>query len=251
MPEIAVETSGVGAVLRESVLECAALSIPRPGRELNEDRYVFASPGHPDAERAGVGYVFGLADGVSTGGRGGFAAQAVAEAILALLCEDRARSLRPDLLELKLYEANERVRAGIGGQSTATAIWIWEEQGGRLLAGWAHVGDSRLYHRSGGRWNVVTSDHSLGRGLARSIGGAEGLIVEHGRLELKADDWLVIASDGVWKHACPVAGRVIDGCKATAEAVRLLIGQARVNGSQDDATAVVIRVVLDGAHFER
>ncbi len=239
----AIESSGHSTFLRAFVLDCAALSIPSPSRPGNEDRYVFAPPGLPAAESAAVGYLFLVADGVSSGGKGAIAAQATVDVVRTVLLEKRASVLRPSLLELKLFEANDTVASGGRGRCTATGLWIWEETGTELHAGWAHVGDSRLYHRSGEAWKAITADHARGPYLTRAIGDGHGLVVDHGRVRLERGDWLVVASDGVWKGACPVKLRLGDGLETAADLARLLVSTARSNGSQDDATAIVVHIV--------
>ena len=50
----------------------------------------------------------------------------------------------------------------------------------------------------------------------------------------------MLVSDGVWKTAPPKSILPREPFPATAEAVRRLVGQARLNGSHDDTSAIVI-----------
>ncbi len=245
MTELPIETSGTTSFFGRFRLDCSAVSIPSPARQANEDRYVFAAPGLPAAERAKVGYLFVVADGSSAGGRGALAAQATVDVARTILQEERAGLLRPDLLEMKLFEANDTVSAKIGGHSTATGLWLWEsgEDDSRLEAGWANVGDSRLYHKKDGTWSAITVDHARGRFLMRAIGDGNGLVVDKGRLRPQVDEWFLLVTDGVWKRACPVVLRLEDRDFSVQGLARHLVLTARSNGSADDATAVVVRVL--------
>jgi serine/threonine protein phosphatase PrpC len=169
----------------------------------------------------------------------------------ALLTDPRGRVLRPDLLEFRLQEANDRVAEQVGGQTTATGLWLWEETEPKpcLVAGWAHVGDSRLYRRSRtAGWSAITRDHSRGSGLGRAIGDGPGLVVDAGRLQLEPLDWLILATDGVWKRACPAKLRLEDHYRTPEELTGLLARTARENGSRDDATVIVLRIAERSDH---
>jgi serine/threonine protein phosphatase PrpC len=217
--------------------------VDAPGRA-NEDRYVFCAPGLPAAERAGVGYVLAVADGMSQGGKGAFAAQKTVDVIRDIVLEERAIKLRPDLLAIKFSTANDAVVEGPGGGCAVTGVWIWEEPGNEpsLRVGWAHTGDTRLYFQHSGKWQIVTRDHARGSALTDFVGMGNGFIPQHGNLELEPGDWLVLTSDGVWGYACPLASRAVEGCEDATDAVTRLVGLARRNASPDDSTAIVVRV---------
>jgi serine/threonine protein phosphatase PrpC len=243
MTDLPLEQSGRSSFLEGLELDAAALSIAGPGARQNEDRYVFAAPGVPAAERSTAGYLFAVIDGMTQGGRGALAAQATAEVLCTTLEESRALKLRPDLLELKFHEANERIARETGGGCAATAIWIWQRQGERSLrAGWVHVGDTRLYVRRQDAWSLLTSDHSRGRFLLRHLGAESNLVVEQGILELDSGDWIALMSDGVWKCASPelAVGLHTDGDAAAL--TRELVSRARLNGSHDDLTTLIVKV---------
>jgi serine/threonine protein phosphatase PrpC len=241
--ESPLQISGSRNQFRRFRLDCAALSAPRPGRTANEDRVVFAAPGSEEAERAGAGYLFAVIDGATAGGRGEPAAQETATSLLEILDDERRFELRPDLLDLRLLDANDRVHRFIHGRCAATAVWIWEEpEQGRLVAAWAHAGDTRLYHHDGAEWRRVTLDHAKGPLLLRAIGDGEGLQVDTGFLELRAGHRLVLLSDGVWKGANPRDTLARSPFPGAPEAARQLTGQARLNGTGDDTSTIVISV---------
>ncbi|MCP3978519.1 MAG: hypothetical protein GY716_04175 [bacterium] len=224
-------------------LDCAALSAAGAGRANNEDDCVFAAPGEADVEAARAGYLFAVIDGVSQGGNGGRAARETATSMLEILDDPRREELRPDLLLHQLQAANDRCDGFIRGRCVATALWLWEDHpAGSLVAAWAHVGDTRLYHHGSRGWKLLTKDHSRGGLLDRAVGQGPGLIVDTGTRTLRAGETLVLASDGVYKFAPPQSVLPREPFPSTAESVRRLVGNARLNGSRDDTSAIAIAV---------
>lgn len=241
-----LEISGESRTLQRHRLDCASLSAAGTGRAVNEDHCVFAAPGTSAAERAGAGYLFAVIDGNAHGGQGRRTARETAASIMEVLDDERRTVLRPDLLALRLHDANDRATKFIGGRCAVTAAWIWEE-GSELHAAWAHVGDTRLYRHDGRGWRQVTRDHARGRLLDRAIGGGPDLGLETGRLTLRPEDRLVLMSDGAWRCAPPASVMPHAPFPTTANAVRQLIGQARLNGPGNDTSAIVIAVRDAGA----
>ena len=64
--------------------------------------------------------------------------------------------------------------------------------------------------------------------------------VDTGRRRLRPGERVAMLSDGVWKTAPP--GAVLRGepFPPTADCVRRLVGTARLEGSRDDTSAIVI-----------
>ena len=104
------------------------------------------------------------------------------------------------------------------------------------------MGDTRLYRHDGRGWKQLTRDHARGRLLNKAIGGGPDLGLETGRLTLRPEDRLVLLSDGTWRCATPSSVLPSAPFPTTAEAVRRLIGQARLNGPGNDTSAIVITV---------
>ena len=234
-----VAISGESTQFRRFRLDCALLTAPGRGRAANEDQCVFAAPGSPEAERAGVGHLFAVVGGNAFGTNGLRASRETATSLREVLDDERASQLRPDLLLHYLHAANDRLTELIRGRCVVTAVWIWEEPEG-LRAAWAHVGDTRLYHQGRRGWRQLTRDHARGRLLDRAIGGGPGLEIDTGQITLRPEERLVILSDGVWRGATPnsvFAGGPFPG---TADAARKLVGHARLNGGADDTSAIVI-----------
>lgn len=236
-----VVESGAGRQWRGFELDCAMLTAAGAGRARNEDHCVFAAPGDEHAEEAGAGYLFAVIDGVSEGNRGGAAARETATSLLETLDDPRRLKLRPDLLMHRMLDANDRCARFIGGRCAATAVWIWEEAA-VLAASWAHVGDARLCRHDRRGWRQLSRDHARGPLLDRAVGQGAGLIVDTGRCTLGEGERLALMTDGVWKTA--QLGAVLPGAPFpdAAEAVRQLVGQARLNGSRDDTSAIFVAV---------
>jgi serine/threonine protein phosphatase PrpC len=236
-----LQISDQSGVLSKHRLTCASLTAAGKGRAVNEDHCLFAAPGNSAAEAAGAGYLFAVMDGNAHGGQGRRTARETAASILEILDDDRRMVLRPDLLSLRLQDANDRATNFIRGRCAVTAIWIWEE-GSELQAAWAHVGDTRLYRHDGRAWKQLTRDHARGRLLDKAIGGGPDLGLETGRMTLRPEDRLVLLSDGTWRCSPPASVLPSAPFPTTAEAVRRLIGQARLNGPGNDTSAIVITV---------
>jgi len=238
-----LQISGESKHFRQHRLDCAALSAAGRGMAVNEDHCVFAAPGTTEAENAAAGYLFAVIDGNAHGGRGKAAAQETATSILEILDDERRTLLRPDLLALRLHDANDRVTEFIHGRCAVTAVWMWEgPDSPGVQAAWAHVGDTRLYRQDRKGWRQVTRDHAKGRLLDRAIGGGPGLEIDTGRLTVRPGERLAIVSDGTWNGAKPSSVLSMDPFPTTAEATRQLIGHARLNGGPNDTSAILITV---------
>lgn len=229
--------------MRRFRLDCSMLSAAGVSASGNEDHCVFAAPGIAAAESAAVGYLFAVIDGASAGGKGGRAARESGSSLLEILDDPRRCELRPDLLLHRLHDANDRCDRFIEGRCAATAVWIWEDEASNSLqAAWAHVGDTRLYHHGSSGWKRVTRDHAKGRLLDRAIGQGAGLEVDTGQRRLHPGERLVLVSGGVYYTAPPKSVLAREPLPSTADCVRRLVGQARLNGSRDDTSAIVISV---------
>lgn len=238
-----IRTSGESQHWRLFRLDCSALSAAAVGRSRNEDHVVFAAPGRPEAEQARAGYLFAIADGEVAPGISGSAARETCTSLLEILDDPRCCELRPDLMLHRLHDANDRSHQLIGTRCAATTLWLWEDpRTGALIAGWAHVGHTRLYHHGRGGWKRLTRDHARGPILDRAIGQGPGLEVDTGTKTIYPGERLVLVSAGVWRSAPPAAAIRPGPFPPTAEAVRQLVGQARLNGSREDTTAIVIAV---------
>ena len=236
-----IERSGESRTWKTFRLDCAALSAAGVGRNRNEDQVLFSAPGTEDAERAEAGYLFAVVDGETVPGISRSAARETRTSLLEVLDDPRRLELRPDLMLHRLHDANDRCHNLIGGRCAVTSLWLWEDPDqSTLVAGWAHVGDTRLYLHSAAGWECLTRDHAKGRVLDRAVGQGPGLEIETGTRTLHPGERLALVTTGVWKSAPPASAISGGAFPSTAEAARRLVGQARLNGSRDDTTAIVI-----------
>ncbi len=248
-----IESSGDSSHLEVFELDCAVGSIRGKGKGVNEDRFLFVAPGLGLAERAAVGYVFAVADGVSSGGRGMQAAQAAVDVLRGVINDGRSEvpARRQLVLELAVMEANRTVYeefAGRGGSTTLTTAWLWEdceEECMRLL--WAHVGDSRIYIRKAGTWEQRTQDDARGSLLTRSIGTRQDKFrMQQGGAVLTNNDRLVLMSDGAWRCVNLEDQPTSPGAPSARDTVLWILGRARAAGPPDDATAIAINITGQG-----
>ena len=190
-------------------LSSAAFSA-QGARPYNEDRL-----GRQD------GGLWALADGLGGHKGGARAAEIAVQAGLASASHSAAPKLE-DRLKQAVSDAHAAVRAGHRSQPElagmrSTLVMLGVQQGD--LA-WAHTGDSRLYHLSGGRLQWRTRDHSAVQLLVAAgevaeadipthpdrsrlvscLGGEKSLIISSRHALPRAGDVLLLASDGLWEH---------------------------------------------------
>jgi protein phosphatase len=153
---------------------------------------------------------------------------------------------------------NEPALKGMG--TTSTLILV---RGNRVLA--AHVGDSRLYLVDGdtAMINQVTDDHSfvqalvasghitpeqarthpMGNVLYRALGQSLDLEVDVYTRYLKANDRLVVCSDGLTRHILPEEiGEVVMRNPEPEKATQELIDLANSRGGEDNISVIVIKM---------
>jgi protein phosphatase len=155
----------------------------------------------------------------------------------------------------------DRGKAGMG--TTFTGVLV---MGDRL--GLAHVGDSRVYRLRGGRLDRLTLDHSLveesvRRGLitpeeaersphkhviTRAIGTDETVQVDRRLVTIELGDVFLLATDGL--HGVvgddDIAG-ILQTERDLTRAASQLVEATLDGGAPDNVTAVLLRVVGDGA----
>lgn len=177
-------------------------------------------PNNEDSIRGGLENgrgVFVLADGLGGHSLGEVASSIAAETVLDGCFA--ASQLDGRTMEEQLKEANHQVLKGqeLPGQedmkTTAVALAIEGD-----MAYWAHVGDSRLYHFSGGELAGVTRDHSVtymkylggeisymdvyhddDRASLLRVLGRASCQPEAGEAEVIPGDAFLLCSDGFWE----------------------------------------------------
>jgi len=203
----------------------------------------------------GIAPVFIVADGVGGGAMASWASKQLVARVHRRL--ERAR-IDADAIRDALLDADRGIAKGIADQSATTgaATVALCAGSGALRAKWwiAWVGDCRVYRVGSGHIaEVMTSDDTYrhlseepppGGSLddpARMIGNGAVSAPNIERADLRWDEMLVLCSDGVHKYVDPVEiARVMHERTPLARRCLRLIEAARLNGSQDDATVLVV-----------
>ncbi len=183
-------------------------------RNSNQDRCLVLE--RPDC------VVLAVADGMGGHAGGDLAAQAVVDSLQRSLARQRAPIAQPrtflqeafEAAHLQVIEAGRSCTPPINPRTTCVACVVQGNQ-----ACWAHLGDSRLYLVRNGTLVARTRDHTpveelLQRGaisaselnshplrnsVSRCLGGLRPLPdISFGAAELRADDTLLLCSDGLW-----------------------------------------------------
>lgn len=222
-------------------------------RERNEDFVGMVMPAEPAFSAKGM--IVAVADGVS-GSDGGH--------------EAAEYSVRGMLTDYYATPDNWPVTQALDHVIKAINSWVQQQGSKRSERGgmastltslvvrgnvyyYAHVGDSRLYLLRSGVLKRLTTDHVSDRPemrhvLTRAIGLDSQVAIDHGMGELQQGDIFLLASDGVWGalpegdiewHLATLAEQTPDP-EYTA---KLLVDAALANGSSDNATTAVVRVL--------
>lgn len=196
------------------------------------DTYLYTNPGGRSYNEDSADYridggegIFLLADGLG-GHLGGEQASALVIRSLLDIWEAEGGDLVPEdcrqWLEESIRSANQALLAAQAREhnsmkSTVAALVLKD---GR--AAWAHVGDSRLYHLTGGQLRQVTRDHSVTykkylageirreqinfdedrSSLLRVVGDVSRCLPESGEPEgvVSSGDAFLLCSDGFWEY---------------------------------------------------
>lgn len=230
----------------------------RGPRDTNED-FVGAQRAAP--HEASRGLIAAIADGVSCGGRGKEAAQTSVMGLIADFFATPATWDTTTALDRLIGAQNawlvsqNRQRQGQESTSTGneatgsaalTTLTALVLQGQSYTV--AHVGDTRVWRLSGGELQLLTQDHAyphpdLRSRLTRAVGLDDGLRVDYLQGEVQPGDTYILTSDGVHGVLKPrklaelaMSGNAQQACVALIEA-------ALTAGSQDNATALVVKVL--------
>lgn len=207
----------------------------------------------------GRGLVAAIADGVSGGGRGREAAQTT---VMGLLADFFAA---PPTWETTVvfdrlvgaqnaWLAAQNGRAGKGGDTAMTTLTALALEGHGVTI--AHVGDTRAWRLRGDELMQLTHDHrfesiDFASRLTRAIGLDDAVRIDYAQGELQVGDTFLLSTDGV--HGALDAGRLATLLReGEAQAASEALVQAALDaGSQDNASALVIRVRgLDAGRLE-
>ena len=223
----------------------SSLTGPRPR---NEDYYGFTTPEGAELENKGL--LAAVADGVGGHAKGREASEFTVRGLLSdyyatpdTWAIPKALDMVLQALNRWLYSQAQKQQQNVGMATTLTAMVM---RGSRYT--YAHVGDSRLYLLREGTLSKLTNDHvwdhpELDNVLSRAIGLDATVAIDYGEGELRTGDVFMLCSDGVWnklgdKRICDL---LLDH-NDPQEAATRLASIAEDTGSQDNCTALVIRV---------
>lgn len=217
----------------------------------NEDFFGSVAPQNENLVRKGI--LLAIADGLS-GGVGRAAAESIVYSVLTDYYAT-PQSASPSAALNKVIGAINRWlfaqnrRAGErNGMLSTLSVLVLRDRGYTV----AHVGDTRIYRRRGGRLELLTADHVWhGSGmqhiLRRAVGLDEQVMIDFSQGELQAGDVFVMISDGVWDvlkdDELLAALSPLASPQKSAEAIveKSILLQSQYGGV-NDATAAVIRV---------
>ena len=223
----------------------ASLTGPRPR---NEDFCGAVTPDGAELDTKGILAV--VADGVGGHANGREASEYTVRGLLSdyyatpdTWAVNKALDTVLNALNRWLVSQASRTREAAGMATTLSAIVV---RGRRFYT--AHVGDSRIYRLRDGRFEQLTTDHlwehlELKNVLSRAIGLDPHLSVDYADGDLEPGDVFALMSDGVWNQLGDK--RIADILRSQDEpqaAAARLAGEAEDGGSQDNCTALVVRV---------
>lgn len=228
-------------------LSFAQASATGPRAE-NQDALRLVTPAPELA--ASKGYLFALADGVSQCADGGLAARASLQALAMDYYATPATWGVAQALDRLLLAQNRWLRAQ-GSQPLLTTLSALVLRGRRFTL--AHVGDCRAYRWHAGRLQCLSEDHvwdqpGMQHVLKRALGLDQHLLVDYLDGDLQLGECYLLVSDGVWaslgdQHIQAVLREQPD----LQMAADTLVASAHHNGSQDNASALLVRVEQLGA----
>lgn len=217
---------------------------------LNED---FCAAMLPGSSQESMGSIVAIADGVSAGGMGREAAQTTVTSLVrdyygTPQTWDTTVALDRIIAAQNTWLAGiNRKRQPTMGLTTLTAL-VLRGHGYTL----AHVGDTRCYLLREGTTTLLTHDHvvnhpDFAHQLLRCVGLEDHLVVDYMQGDLQVGDVFVLLTDGVHGSLDPqrlsaLAAQADSAQPNAQEASEALVNAALAAGSQDNASAMVVRV---------
>jgi protein phosphatase len=221
-------------------------------RERNEDYCGAVTPSAEQLETKGA--LVAVADGVGGNAGGREASEMTVRGVLSDYYAtpdtwEITSALDKLLIALNRWVISQAARQReMAGMATTLSLLVL--RGKRYVI--AHVGDSRIYRLRGGKLEQLTTDHVWDRPdmrhvLKRAIGLDNQLQVDYAEGELQAGDVFALMSDGVWEKLGQLGIHEILSLYHTPQmAADDLVKQALAKGSQDNATALVVRIEQPG-----
>lgn len=231
--------------LQLSVAQASAIG----PREENQDAMRLVTPA-PDLA-ASKGYLCAIADGVSQCADGGLAARSTLQALALDYYATPQTWGVAQALDRLLLAQNRWLQANGGGQPLLTTLSAVVFRGQRFTL--AHVGDCRVYRWFDGELQRISQEHvweqpGMQHVLKRALGLDQHLMVDFLDGELRQGECFLLLSDGVWSTLADHSIRAILREQADLDlAVNTLVNAAHLAGSQDNASALLVRVDQLGA----
>ena len=211
---------------------------------------------------------FALADGMGGHQAGEIAAK---EAIEQLLRHFRPSDDPKGALQYAIEEANRKVfekgrsSEQMNGMGTTLCCLFCSQK----TVVYAHVGDSRIYRFRQGKLEQLTEDHSLysrwqmlGKTshdpypyknvITRAIGTSRKVIPEISSTSFEPGDLFLLCSDGL-SDSLPLQDmeKVIERSDTLESATERLVEKAKIMGSSDNITVLLIQVMPDAKNLLR
>jgi serine/threonine protein phosphatase PrpC len=222
---------------------------------INED---FCAAMLPEPGREGFGAICAIADGVSTGGKGKEAAQTTVMSLVQDYFGTRETWDTTVALD-RVIMAHNGWLAGVNRKRTASDECGLTTLTALVLRGQtytvAHVGDSRAYLLRAGKLQLLTTDHVMEHPdfkhqLIRAVGADERLLVDYSQSDLQVGDVFILLTDGVHGSIAERKLRAFVELGNSQDIAEALATAALDFGSQDNASALVVRVLgLQESHL--
>ncbi len=249
------------------MIEAHAESETGPVRSVNEDSWLIQSDLGLFAVADGMGghNAGEVASRLAVDALGGFISRSATDSDLSWpYGVDPELSFQANRLRTGIHLANRRVfraaesRDDYTGMGT-TLVSLLVNGGNRVVVG--HVGDSRIYRLSSGRFGPVTEDdswaaalrsqgltadelarHPMRHVLTNVVGIRDQVTVHVAEYPLLPGDCYVLCSDGLYEPLNDTLMQDILTAEGDAEkAARRLVKEALDRGSRDNVTALVMR----------
>ncbi|WCM49971.1 bifunctional protein-serine/threonine kinase/phosphatase [Pseudomonas sp. WJP1] len=213
-------------------------------RDENQDALRLVTPA--PALAASKGYLFAIADGVSQCADGGLAARSTLQALALDYYATPETWGVAQALDRLLLAQNRWLQANGAGQPLLTTVSALVLRGRRFTL--AHVGDCRVYRWHAEQLQRVSEDHvwdqpGMQHVLKRALGLDQHLVLDFLDGELRTDESFVLLSDGVWAVLGDTAiAAILRDQPDLDSAAQTLVNAAHLAGSQDNASALLVRV---------
>lgn len=213
-------------------------------REENQDALRLVTPA--PALAASKGYLFAIADGVSQCADGGLAARSTLQALALDYYATPQTWGVAQALDRLLLAQNRWLQANGGGQPLLTTVSALVMRGRRFTL--AHVGDCRVYRWHADTLQRVSEDHvwdqpGMQHVLKRALGLDQHLVLDFLDGELRLNESFVLLSDGIWAVLGDTAiAAILRDQPDLHSAAQTLVTAAHLAGSQDNASALLVRV---------